>query len=476
MISLYNTLTRKKEEFVPRDKNRVTLYACGPTVYNYIHVGNARMIAVFDTLFRLLRYTYGADHVVYARNITDVDDKIIDAAKREGVAIEIITKKYTEALHNDVAGINALSPTHEPLATDYIADMRTMIEKLIANGNAYVADGHVLFHVPSYPAYGALSRRNRDEQIAGARVEVAPYKRDPADFVLWKPSSTDQPGWESPKGVVGVGRPGWHIECSAMATKLLGVEFDIHGGGLDLTFPHHENEIAQSCCAHPGTGFAKIWMHNGFLNIDNEKMSKSLGNFHLLHDVLKKFRGEDVRYVLLSAQYRQPLEFNFDLLEDAKKTLDRWYRAVDMAPHVIATKPSEAFLQAIQDDLNTPLAFAEIHRLVDIVFNPTSSKDDVDKSIGQILACGNLLGLLQGKAVDRFQEIDNSIEHDLRRLFDLHDQDVGPEELIDRLITARREAKKQKNWAEADRIRAELSAMGIILDDKPDGTTDWRRA
>lgn len=444
-IYLYNTLTRQKEKFTPADTTRVTMYACGPTVYNYIHVGNARMIAVFDTLFRLLRYKYGVDNVVYARNITDVDDKIMDTAKKENVAIEVITKKYTDGLLEDVTAINTLQPTHQPLATEYIPQMITMIEQLIENSHAYEAEGHVLFNVPSYPEYGALSRRDRDEQIAGARVDVAPYKRDAADFVLWKPSTDDQPGWSSPWGR---GRPGWHIECSAMSTELLGREFDIHGGGLDLTFPHHENEIAQSCCAHKNSTFARVWMHNGFINVDNEKMSKSLGNFHFLRDVLQKFPGEAVRLVLMSAHYRQPQEFNFGLLEEAKKTLDKFYRVLEKYEGV-ATNPSSAFIDSMADDMNTPLALAELHRLAG-----EANKGDIDAA-GALMAGADILGLLQQTPAQWFQGGDVDAAH------------------IESLIAKRNAARAAKDFATADAVRAELTAMNIILDDGPNGTT-WR--
>jgi cysteinyl-tRNA synthetase len=450
-LYLYNSLTRQKEKFVPYDKNRVTLYACGPTVYNYIHVGNARMISVFDTVFRLLRHIYGADNVVYARNITDVDDKIIQAAKDENVSIDTITQKYTKGLLEDITAINTLEPTFQPLATAYIPHMIAMIKKLIEQNHAYEAENHVLFHVPSYADYGRLSGRNRDEQIAGARVEVAPYKKDPADFVLWKPSVGDQPGWDSPWGF---GRPGWHIECSAMSTELLGNTFDIHGGGLDLTFPHHENEIAQSCCADHTSGFARVWMHNGFLQTNNEKMSKSLGNFNFLRDVLQKYDGEVVRYVLMSAQYRQPLEFNFDLLDEAKKVLDRFYRAIEKND-VEPSQPTEAFMAALCDDLNTPMAFAELHRLVGEI---NKSEGSTHSLVAQLKACAQLIGLLYMKPTAWFQGSNNASDND------------AIQSLIDQRIVARH----AKDFAKADALRAELTALGIILDDNAEGTT-WRR-
>jgi cysteinyl-tRNA synthetase len=438
-LYFYNTMTRQKEKFVPHDPKRVTLYACGPTVYNYIHVGNARMIAVFDTVYRVLRHVYGDKHVIYARNITDVDDKIMKAAAEQKVAIDVITQRYTDALLQDITAINTLQPDFQPLATQYVPHMIKMIQSLIENGHAYEADGHVLFDVLSYPNYGRLSGRSRDEQIAEARIDPAPYKKDQADFVLWKPSTADQPGWNSPWGR---GRPGWHIECSAMSTEILGANFDIHGGGMDLQFPHHENEIAQSCCARHGSSFARVWMHNGFLNINNEKMSKSVGNFHFLRDVLGQFHGEAVRYVLMSAQYRQPLEFNFDLLNDAKNILDKFYRAIEKND-VPATTPTQTFMDAMADDLNTPLAIAELHRLV-------------DTDIGALKACANMLGLLYQTPQQWFQ---GGID------------DVAT---IKALIAKRNVARGAKDFALADAVRGELTAMNIVLDDGPNGTT-WRR-
>jgi cysteinyl-tRNA synthetase len=452
-LSFYNTRTRQKEAFTPADPKRVTLYACGPTVYNYIHIGNARMIAVFDTLFRLLRHTYGADHVVYARNITDVDDKIIQAAAKENVSIDTITQKYTQVLLDDVAGIHTLEPTVQPRATAYIPHMIAMIESLIANGHAYAADGHVLFSVPSYDDYGKLSRHSRDELIAGARVDVAPYKKDPADFVLWKPSSDDVPGWDSPWGF---GRPGWHIECSAMATDILGKDFDIHAGGQDLIFPHHENEIAQSCCAHKDHGFARVWMHNGFLNINEEKMSKSLGNFFTVHDLLKEHTGEAIRYVLLSAYYRQPLEFNLDLLGEAKQILDRWYRALEKAPDAVATQPHADVVAALSDDLNSPKAYAVMHDLVQQI-NKASDAQQIASLVGTLKASADFFGLLQQTPQSWFQSGDED-DH----------------AAIEALIAERNAARAAKDFATSDRIRNQLQEQGIVLDDTANGTT-WRR-
>jgi len=448
MLHLYNTLTRQKEAFKPINPDHVTMYACGPTVYNFIHIGNGRMMVVFDVLYRLLKQVY--PHVTFARNITDIDDKIMNAAKEQGVSAEEIADLYTRHFFQDIEGLNCLMPDHQPKATEYISQQIGMIEALIAHGNAYEADGHVLFNVPSYKDYGVLSKRDRDEQIAGARVEMAPYKRDPADFVLWKPSTDDQPGWDSPWGR---GRPGWHLECSVMSTHLLGENFDIHGGGLDLIFPHHENEIAQSCCAHPGSKFANYWVHNGFLNINNEKMSKSLNNFFTVHELLEKYPGEAIRFVLLSAHYRQPLEFSHDGIDEAKKTLDRWYRALEKAPVQPATTPTAEFMDALNDDLNTPRAFAEIHRLVGEI----NKAESADALIGELKACTTILGLLSHDAQKWFQGVEDS----------------GAVE-IEGLIAARLAARQRKDFAEADQIRNRLTEMGIILDDGPSGTT-WRR-
>ncbi len=456
MIKLYNTLSRSKQEFTPIDEKRVTLYACGPTVYNYVHIGNGRMLTVFDTLYRILRHKYGADHVVYARNITDIDDKIMQQADKENCTTDDIATRYTDAFLADMDGVGNLRPNFMPKATDYIPQQIAMTQTLIDKGHAYEAEGHVLFHVPSYADYGRLARRSRDEQIAGARVEVAPYKKDPADFVLWKPSSDGQPGWDSPWGR---GRPGWHLECSVMSTDILGQNFDIHGGGQDLTFPHHENEIAQSCCAHEGSSFAQIWMHNGMLNIDGEKMSKSLGNFKLLHDLLKQYDGEVIRYVLLSAHYRQPAEFGADLLEEAKNTLDRWYNILDKL-HDIAEngKETDEFVAALYDDMNTPKAFAELHRLYNAMNKATGDAQAELK--GQFLACARLIGLL---------------EKDPAQWLRGHAEEDGlSDEQIDQLIAERVQAKSNKNYTRADEIRDQLNTSNIILEDSSDGTT-WRR-
>ena len=361
-IKLHNTLTRQKETFEPIDPSNVRLYACGPTVYDYAHIGNARPVVAFDMLFRSLRLAYGEEHVRYVRNITDIDDKINARAKESGISIRELTDGTAEVYRADMAALEALSPSVEPRATENIDAMIRMIRTLIDKGHAYVADGHVLFSVPSMETYGGLSRRNRDELIAGARVDVAPYKKDPADFILWKPSDDETPGYQSPWGY---GRPGWHIECSAMSARYLGPEFDIHAGGLDLIFPHHENEIAQSCCAHGTDRMARYWVHNGFVTVEGEKMAKSVGNFYTVHDLLTDWQGEVIRYHLLSAHYRAPLDFSKDGLREAKAALDRFYLVlrnveVDMLPDA---KPDSRLIDALADDLNTPLAVSRLHAI-----------------------------------------------------------------------------------------------------------------
>jgi cysteinyl-tRNA synthetase len=453
-LYLYNTLTRTKEAFEPLNPGHVGMYVCGPTVYDLAHIGNARPVIVFDVLYRLLKRRY--PRVTYVRNITDVDDKINAAAKAEGVPIQVITARTTKAYHEDMAALGALPPDAEPRATETIAEMIAMIENLIAKGHAYAAEGHVLFHVPSFAEYGRLSRHNQDELIAGARVEVAPFKRDPRDFVLWKPSDADLPGWDSPWGR---GRPGWHIECSAMSKKFLGVTFDIHGGGRDLVFPHHENEIAQSVCAN-GAPFVRYWVHNGFLTVDSEKMSKSLGNFRTVRQELAKGPGEALRLAMLSTHYRQPIDWNDNVIREAKQTLDRWYGALrelaDVEPAADA-EPTEV-LAGLLDDLNTPLAISGMHALVNEAYK---EKDPaVQRRIkGALLQAGQVLGVLQ-QAPDAWFKAGVSAE----------------EAEIEAKIAARIAAKKAKNFAEADRIRDELKAAGIILEDRPGGKTEWRRA
>jgi cysteinyl-tRNA synthetase len=459
-LQLYNTLSRKKEALEPLDPANVRMYVCGPTVYDYAHIGNARPVVVFDVLYRLLRHEYGADHVKYVRNITDVDDKIIAAHQETGEPIAEITKRFAAAYEADMAALNALPPDVSPRATAHIPQMIAMMEKLIADGHAYAEDGHVLFNVPSMAGYGALSRHSRDALIAGARVEVAPYKKDAADFVLWKPSSDDQPGWESPWGF---GRPGWHLECSAMSETHLGVSFDIHGGGQDLIFPHHENEIAQSVCAHDGVPFAKYWVHNGYLTVNGEKMSKSLGNFYTVHDLLDEgIPGEALRLALLSAHYRQPLDFSRQALTEAKGQLDRLYgalRGVDAAGG--AGEPGDGLMAALCDDLNTPRALAELHDAAGAL-NRAGDDGARDAARGRLLAGANLLGLLQQDPEDWFKG--GAAGGD------------GPSaEEIENLIQQRADARKQKNFAEADRIRDVLADAGVVLEDAA-GKTTWKRS
>lgn len=455
-LSIYDTMAREKRAFEPADPERVTLYVCGPTVYSFAHIGNARAAVVFDLLYRVLRRHYGADHVVYARNITDIDDKIIKASQEAAAPIGEITKKYAQIYRDDMAALGVLSPTLEPAATDHVTPMIAMIEKLIGEGAAYAAEGHVLFAVDKYDGYGKLSGVDRDEMIAGARVEVAPYKKNPADFVLWKPSSDKEPGWESPWGR---GRPGWHLECSVMIEDKLGRTIDIHGGGQDLRFPHHENEIAQSVCAHGGAPLARYWMHNGFLRMGSDKMSKSLGNIVLAHDLLNDWQGEVIRWALLSAHYRQPLEWTDALLEQSKKQLDRFYRLLEEIPfsEEAGEAPGSVVLP-LEDDLNTPEAFAGLHELRDIAGQMDG--DPRVNAITRLRNAGRLLGFFNHDPAEWFQG----------------DAGDGPSaEDIDALLVERAEARKSKDFARADQIRDDLAAKGIVIEDGPDGAT-WRRA
>ncbi len=460
-LTLYNTMDGAKQPFVPIDPTAVRMYVCGPTVYDYAHVGNARPAVAFDILFRLLRRIYGEHHVSYVRNITDVDDKIIAAHRATGEPIEAITARTADAYHRDMAALGCLSPTIEPRATHHIGDMVAMIAALTERGHAYVADGHVLFDVGSMPAYGRLSRRDVDEMIAGARVEVAPYKRGPQDFVLWKPSAADEPGWDSPWGW---GRPGWHIECSAMSGRYLGETFDIHGGGQDLIFPHHENELAQSTCAHDGRPFVRFWLHNGYLMSEGEKMAKSLGNFYTVHDLLAEAPGEAVRLLLVQTHYRQPLDFTKVALTRAKRTLDRFYTALAAAAgaQTDEAEPDGAVRAALEDDLNTPQALAALHELL----NALNRAKDADKPAlrARLRVSAGLLGLL---SADPAAWLHGDAESAVGE---------GPEaDWIEARIEARAAARKARDFAAADRVRAELEARGVILEDRPDGTT-WRRA
>ncbi len=461
-LRIHDTYQRRKVDFVPHDPEHVRFYVCGPTVYDYAHIGNARPIVVFDVLYRLLKRLH--PKVTYARNITDIDDKINARSAESGESIGEITKRTTAQFHEDIAALGALPPDVEPRATDHVEEMKAMIADLIERGHAYEADGHVLFNVPSWEAYGRLSRHSRDELVAGARVDVAPYKKDAADFVLWKPSSAELPGWESPWGR---GRPGWHIECSAMATKYLGQAFDIHGGGQDLIFPHHENEIAQCLCETPAQGFAKYWMHNGYLMSEGEKMSKSLGNFYTINELLQEFPGEAVRLLLLKSHYRQPLDFTKDGLDEAKRELDRFYGALRGVAGMIAEgegaegPPNEAILSALSDDLNTPLALTELHSMLRRL-NNASEEAPRRSAAANLRDAASILGLLQQNPDDWFTWRPAG--------------GAGLDEVeIERLIALRAGARAEKNFAESDRIRDELTASGIVLEDKPEGTI-WRRA
>jgi cysteinyl-tRNA synthetase len=448
-VTLYNTLIRKKGLFSPLDSENVRLYVCGPTVYDFAHIGNGRPYVIFDVLNRLLRGLY--PKVTYVRNITDIDDKIIKAAHENGEEIYDLTQRTTQHFRNDMKALGNLPPDVEPLATDHVSEMISLIECLIEKGFAYESEGHVLFSVKSFSQYGQLSRCNQDEMIAGARVEVAPYKRDPEDFILWKPSDEGVPGWESPWGV---GRPGWHIECSAMSLKYLGETFDIHGGGQDLIFPHHENELAQSqACFGPQT-FARIWLHNGMLTVNGEKMSKSLGNFITVHQLLEKIPGELVRFVLLSSHYRQPLDWNDQVVLQCRQSLDRLYNAL-RGRTLEDVQASESIKSALEDDLNTPLAISVLHEIATQLYK-TSNEIEKNQWASTLKASGAWLGLLQQ---------DPEIWFKGERGID--------EKEISSLINLRSQARAKKNFAEGDRIRDELLKMGIILEDGPEGTT-WK--
>ncbi|HEU6442122.1 MAG TPA: cysteine--tRNA ligase [Microvirga sp.] len=484
-LKLYNTLTRSKDRFAPIDPKNVRMYVCGPTVYDYAHIGNARPIIVFDLLFRLLRHVYGAEAVTYVRNITDVDDKINARAARDypglphNEAIREVTRKTEEQFHADIRALGVLMPEDvnrpgerpcfvEPRATEHIDEMRMIIERLIERGAAYVAEEHVLFSVasmqklPGLPKYGALSKRSLDELLSGARVDVAPYKRDPMDFVLWKPSGPQDPAWPSPAGIGTPGRPGWHIECSAMSWKHLIQAFetrltcsdptereifDIHGGGIDLVFPHHENEIAQSCCAFRTPRMANVWMHNGFLQVEGEKMSKSLGNFFTIHDLLKDWPGEVLRFNMLRTHYRQPIDWTVKGLEESQKTLDRWY---ELAGRGETARLSEHIVEALADDLNAPRMLAELHAL--------DGQGAHDELGANLRAMGFLLEGAEGWKARKQASLA-----------------VDPA-VVERLIAARKEARAAKNWPESDRIRDELAALNVVVKDNKDGTTTWEVA
>jgi cysteinyl-tRNA synthetase len=451
-LKLHDTFTRDKRVFAPIDPARVRMYVCGPTVYDLAHIGNARPLIVFDVLFRLLRELYGETHVVYVRNITDVDDKINARAAERGISIRELTEQTYENFKQDVAGLGCLPPSVEPRATEHIAEMRTLIERLVADKHAYVAEDHVLFSVPSMPDYGGLSKRPLDEMIAGARVDVAPYKRDPMDFVLWKPSKPGEPAWPSPSGIAAPGRPGWHIECSAMSWKHLGETFDIHGGGIDLMFPHHENEIAQSCCAFHTSVLANFWLHNGFLQLEGEKMAKSVGNTISIRAVLDDWPGEVVRLNMLRTHYRQPIDWTLRSLEESRKVLDEFYA-------VSADSQEDALggevLAALTDDLNTPQAIASLHALR----NLAQGGDDLARE--ELAGSLRLMGFLQESAEDWAARRQAAAGIDAAQ--------------VEALIAARAAARAAKDFKESDRIRDELAGMGVVLKDSKEGTT-WEVA
>ncbi len=456
-LRLYNTLTRSKDAFRPLDPANVRLYVCGPTVYDLAHIGNARPVIVFDVLFRLLRRLYGADAVTYVRNITDVDDKINARAADRGITIRDLTEETYDWFRQDTAALGCLRPSVEPRATEHIAEMQALIERLVASGHAYVAEDHVLFDVPSMPDYGQLSRRPLDEMLNGARVDVAPFKRDPMDFVLWKPSTEGQPGWPSPCGIETPGRPGWHIECSAMSWRHLGETFDIHGGGIDLVFPHHENEIAQSRCAFGTGGMAQVWMHNGFLLVEGEKMSKSLGNFVTIRELLADWEGEVLRLAMLSTHYRQPINWTRQGIGFAAKTLDKWYRVVgDLEAETGPDNPFESEIaDRLGDDLNSPRAITHLHHLAEVAEHEETSSALRRRFKG----AANLLGLLQLTETQWKARQREAIA-------------VDPE-AIEALIADRIAARKARDFAAADHIREQLAAQGVILMDNKDGTTSW---
>jgi len=449
-LKLYDTLTREKRAFVPLDARNVRMYVCGPTVYDFAHIGNARPVIVFDVLFRLLRHVYGVDHVTYVRNITDVDDKINDRAARDfpglplNEAIRKVTTQTERQFHEDTDALGSLRPTVEPRATEHVAEMRAIIERLIADGHAYIAEDHVLFAVATMPAYGQLAKRSLDEMMAGARVDVAPYKRDAMDFVLWKPSKPGEPSWPSPGGITVAGRPGWHIECSAMAWKHLGERFDIHGGGIDLVFPHHENEIAQTCCAFHHDRMASVWIHNGFLQVEGEKMSKSLGNFVTIRQLLADWPGEVLRLNMLKTHYRSPIDWTLKGLEESSKILDGWY---DFVGDAAAAGPADdGFVESLGDDLNVPAAIGRLHQMT-----RTSEGGTTAERAAAFKASAGLLGLLAGSASARRAD----------RLSQARIDEAAVEKLID----ARAAARGRKDFKESDRIRDELAAMGVVVKD-----------
>jgi len=455
-LKVYNTATRQKEEFAPIDPQHIKMYVCGPTVYNLIHIGNARPVVVFDVLFRLLQNEY--PKVTYARNITDIDDKIINAAAENDEPIGELSARYAKEYEADTNALGTLQPTLVPYATQHIPQMISMVERLIDSGHTYEAEGHVLFAVKSLEAYGKLSNRSLEDMLEGARVEVAPYKKYAGDFVLWKPSTGNAPGWESPWGY---GRPGWHLECSAMIEAHLGDTIDIHGGGRDLIFPHHENELAQSCCAHDGKEYVRYWMHNGYVNINGEKMSKSLGNFRTVRELLEKYRGEVIRYALLSAQYRSELDFSKELLDQSKASLDTLYgflRESKEVPGIDVNLEEQPVYKALLDDLNTPVAISELYALAKSMGSAESKEKPQLKSV--MLKAGSLMGLLQQDPDAWFQSGEEG--------------QISPGQ-IEQLIAERVQAKLDKNYARADEIRSHLESEGVLLEDSREGTK-WKRA
>lgn len=457
-VFLWNTISGRKEEFIPLDEKRVTMYVCGPTVYNHIHIGNARPLVVFDTLYRLLSLHY--PEVIYARNITDIDDKIIAKAQQEGQSIEQIASHYSQSFAEDSKEINTLTPSLEPKATDHIEGMIDMVTRLVDQGFAYCAQGNVLFEVSKMPDYGKLSHRNVADMRAGARVEVADYKRDPADFTLWKPSNDNEPGWDSPWGR---GRPGWHLECSVMASSELGETIDIHGGGKDLVFPHHENEIAQSECAYHGKQFVRYWIHNGYITVDGDKMAKSVGNFSTLKEVLTKFPGEAIRFALLSAHYRKPLAWSDDLVRSACQTLDKWYRLIAELPKQDSTQaPDPRLIEALNNDLNTPQAISVLHS---IAHQATTDEDSQrEQHLSNLYASAMHLGLL-GADPQQWARWTPDTSQPLQSLSDSE---------VETLIQQRIQARLDKDFATADTIRDQLSEAGIVLEDSDQGT-QWSR-
>jgi len=450
-IKLYNTLAGKKQNFIPINSNRVTMYICGPTVYSYPHIGNARGPVIFDILAGLLKREH---KLIYVRNITDLDDKIYDAAKSEQSDVSEITERYTNIYHQDISALGVKDPDIEPKATDHIKEMIEMIEDLLAKGHAYESEGHVLFSVESYSGYGSLSNRQHEDQIAGSRVAIAAYKKNPRDFVLWKPSPPDLPGWESPWGV---GRPGWHLECSTMAKKYLGETLDIHGGGSDLIFPHHENECAQSICSHKGKPFANFWVHHGMIDFNDTKMSKSEGNLLLIRDLLEEMPGEVVRMALISTHYRKPINWSNDLVKDSKKKLDRLYGAIRKVDIFQDTEPANEVLSALADDLNTPKALSALFNIVKLI-NNSEDPMERDKYASTLIASASLLGLMALSADEWFKTTPN---------------EALTREEIEHLITQRERARKSKNFSESDRIRNNLLQKGVVIEDGPDGT-EWR--